>query len=805
MVRLTLLFAAVVGCGGRADDTAAKGMGEEEICPAWFRDLDGDGFGDDGVSRLACEKPKGWRKKAGDCDDGDPTINPGGTELCDTLVDEDCDGLVDDDDDDAVGKVDSWPDLDGDGFGDLSAAAVQTCALVDGNSDNALDCVDDDADTFPGAAENEDPQACMRDQDGDGWGDDDPPMGADMGTDCDDSNVDLSPGTPEIFGDGFDQNCDGEDAVALLDDFEGGGVVWSFISGDAGTTTDYAAEGLYSLNLGGGGGEARSISMDLTNCLDLVWSYEGKRGPDGPDAGDRLQFEFRVVGGDWTPIDSWVGDGTEDPEFSVRDGVIVDAAIFSPGVQVRLISNGTGVGNDDFFVDNFLFGCPGPDLDGDGVYEAYDCDDGDPRHWEDCGVCVDGDGDGYGLMCDLGDDCDELDAAVNAGAPDLPGDALDENCDGFDGVALFDDFELGAFDPSVFGSIGGDANVTANQAYAGAHSLHLGGGLGIAVSVPANTLDCPQVTWSYAGLRGPDAPENDDFLILQYDAGAGWVQTDVWPGTGFDDVAWTIRGGVIDDPLAVTTNALEVRLSSMGDAAATDDFYVDDFLVGCPVDLDADGFGEQVDCDDADPLHWVDCGLCVDGDGDGYGVDCDLGVDCDDLDAAINPGIPEINGDGIDQNCDGFDVGGLFDSFDSGAADPLVWTNIIGDAGVVNAQAFSGLYSLNMGGAGGTAETATLDASACSAVEWSYSGKRGPEQPDNNDTLELSYFDSTGAWIIADTWYGAGSIDPAFSLRGGTIVDGDALHSGFKVRLISTGSGANFDDYFIDDVSIFCP
>jgi|SRR5947209_12701931 len=47
-------------------------------------------------------------------------------------------------------------------------------------------------------------------------------------------------------------------------------------------------------------------------------------------------------------------------------------------------------------------------------------------------------------------------------------------------------------------------------------------------------------------------------------------------------------------------------------------------------------------------------GRCVDNDGDGYGVGptCTL-RDCDDTNAAINPSMNEICGDGIDNNCNG--------------------------------------------------------------------------------------------------------------------------------------------------------
>ncbi len=40
----------------------------------------------------------------------------------------------------------------------------------------------------------------------------------------------------------------------------------------------------------------------------------------------------------------------------------------------------------------------------------------------------------------------------------------------------------------------------------------------------------------------------------------------------------------------------------------------------------------------------------ADDDGDGFS---ELGGDCDDDNPARNPGLPELEGDGIDNNCDG--------------------------------------------------------------------------------------------------------------------------------------------------------
>jgi len=135
---------------------------------------------------------------------------------------------------------------------------------------------------------------------------------------------------------------------------------------------------------------------------------------------------------------------------------------------------------------------------------------------------------------------------------------------------------------------------------------------------------------------------------------------------GADDVLW-------GDPLAAE-GAGEVRFSPGAG-------------VGCPVDLDLDGFDDDVDCNDTDDsifpgaTEGVDDGvdqdcdgreLCyVDIDEDGYrtsetvssaDLDCeDPGEagqdtpdgDCDDLAPAVNPGAEESVADGIDQDCDG--------------------------------------------------------------------------------------------------------------------------------------------------------
>ncbi len=118
------------------------------------------------------------------------------------------------------------------------------------------------------------------------------------------------------------------------------------------------------------------------------------------------------------------------------------------------------------------------DEDGDGYGEgsacaAPDCNDDDPNHWADCGECDDADGDGRGQNCDLGPDCDDSaseswsdcetcagsdydedgygalcdtrrdcddsDPSVHPGAPEIPDDSIDNDCE--DGDAAQGDLD----------------------------------------------------------------------------------------------------------------------------------------------------------------------------------------------------------------------------------------------------------------------------------------------------------------------------------------------------------------------------
>ena len=75
------------------------------------------------------------------------------------------------------------------------------------------DCNDDDPRTYPGVAFNEAGElstACLKDDDGDGYGDIHEGLHQ-AGTDCNDDNANISPAATELEGDGVDSNCNSED------------------------------------------------------------------------------------------------------------------------------------------------------------------------------------------------------------------------------------------------------------------------------------------------------------------------------------------------------------------------------------------------------------------------------------------------------------------------------------------------------------------------------------------------------------------------------------------------------------------
>jgi hypothetical protein len=82
---IVIVFVACAGCGN---------------LETYYKDSDGDGYGNPDTEKKAFSQPSGYVTKSDDCNDSDAAINPGVAEICDDELDNDCDGDSDTDDSD---------------------------------------------------------------------------------------------------------------------------------------------------------------------------------------------------------------------------------------------------------------------------------------------------------------------------------------------------------------------------------------------------------------------------------------------------------------------------------------------------------------------------------------------------------------------------------------------------------------------------------------------------------------------------------------------------------------------------------
>jgi hypothetical protein len=225
-------------CNGLDDN--CDGAIDEGLMVTYYRDADGDTYGDPAHSATACAQPNGFVTDDTDCNDSSRYVQPGGIEVCDLLdVDEDCNGVANDDDPNAEGKRLWYVDADEDGYG--SKATVESCFEAPGLATVGTDCNDKDYDINPGTPEVCDPLDKDEDCDGfsdqndpegplgqplyyidvDGDGDGDmtdpgqyfcdgvPPGYSTLNGDCDDTNILINPRAPENCRDLIDNDCNG--------------------------------------------------------------------------------------------------------------------------------------------------------------------------------------------------------------------------------------------------------------------------------------------------------------------------------------------------------------------------------------------------------------------------------------------------------------------------------------------------------------------------------------------------------------------------------------------------------------------
>jgi hypothetical protein len=357
-----------------------------------YADVDGDGYGGSGPAVELCWETKGYSERSGDCDDTNPLINPGESEVC-NAIDDDCDADVDDEDSVVSGATYWYVDSDEDGYG--AAAGLAACIAPAGRVANNDDCNDLDETISPSAAEvcdledndcdgvedndASDGSPFWRDSDGDGYGRDDtrenhcsdPASGwSAVGGDCDDTDEDVNPGAEEQCNRN-DDDCDGQDDAVDPD------------------TAD-----------------------DVTFWLDADGDHHG-------DANNSIAACIRPA-----------GYATND-----EDCDDTDAALYS-WVTSYPDEDGDGFGDPE----NPTALCTA--VSGY-VLDGSDCDDGDasvhpdaPEIWYDGvdGNCDganddDRDHDGFLLVSAGGDDCDDRDPMIHPYAYEDATDGIDNDCD----------------------------------------------------------------------------------------------------------------------------------------------------------------------------------------------------------------------------------------------------------------------------------------------------------------------------------------------------------------------------------------
>ena len=578
-------------CNGIDDD--CNGTIDEGTTSPWYRDLDGDGYGDPGSAISACTAPSGYVASHTDCDDTAAGVHPGAVEVCND-ADDNCDAAVDE------GVRLTWyQDADSDGYGAAGVTFV-ACTAPTGYVENHVDCDDTRATVNPGyvevcdgvdndcdrAVDESGGAAWHPDADTDGYGDVATsvvtctgPVGYILdGGDCDDHDPALHPGVVERC-DGVDEDCDG-----TVDDGAIDGVNWYADADDDGYGTP----------------------------TDILETCEA---PDGYVAND---------------ADCWDGDAATRPGASeVPDGVDNDC---------------------DGGVDEGTTAC---DDDGDGYAEdGGDCDDVNPRQSpasperdnaedDDCDGLIDegtdgGDDDGDGVSENAGD-CNDGDADVAPGRAELPDNGVDDDCDGV--------VDGGAYDADGDGvtAAGGDCDDTDDAAHPGATEVHDGidndcdGGVDEGTSdtdgdgLAAADGDCDDTNPAVY----PGAPEVMDGIDDDCDGlvDEGSTRTDD-DGDGYSEEAGDCDDGDrgISPAAAETVDGIDQNCNGI----------IDEGFGG---DRDDDGYTTaQGDCDDEDGwVHPDALDAC-----DGRDEDCDGAVD---EDCSTDTGITDPKKDGARCGC----------------------------------------------------------------------------------------------------------------------------------------------------------
>ena len=704
---------------------------DEGLLGTWYADADADGWGNIDAPSQACEQPPGTvdGPRATDCDDDNAEVHPEAAERCDGL-DNDCDELIDED------LQELWyADADGDGFGSAERT-LESCDPGDGWVASAGDCDDSSSRVHPHAPElcNDADDDCdgfvdeeleatwYQDADGDAYGDPttttfdcEPAAGwVEDGTDCDDANSDIHPGADERCN-GYDDDCD-----ALTDDQDSpvADLATWYLDADADGYGDDSATTQACDQPSG----ASALAGDCDDADPAI-----NPGASEEDCTDPTDYNCDGSTG-YADLD---GDGWA----ACEDCDDTDAAINLDGVER----------------------CDGADNDCDGDVDEDDAVD--VATWY-----ADADGDAYGdpltttQACDqprgyvsiaYATDCDDADAGVHpAGAEDC--DGVDDDCDG--------DVDEGVTD-TFWADRDGDGYGDASDATEACTAPS-----GYVPDGAAATEDCDDgaATVNPGATEVCNETDDDcDGAVDEPDAAdaATWFRDGDRDGYG-DAAATTVA---CDQPSGYASDASDC---DDGD----DDIHpgADEHCDGADEDCDGDVDDNPVDADtwygDADGDGYGDAGDSVQACSQPSGSVADSS-DCDDGDAATNPGASEIC-NGEDDDCDG-----LTDDDDAGVLGGSAWYADADNDGY-GSSAYSTVACDQPSGW-------VADSSDCDDTDddaWPGNDERcdGADNDCDGDVDEADAIDS-GTWYTdadADGYGSAGTATRACDQPSGSVPDG---------------------------------